>query len=276
MSKTSRWQLLGAWVGGFALAAGCGYTFQTSDNPLLARYAVRKVYILPFDNNTYKPGVENVVYNEVLKVIAANHKLVVVSDPDEADAILQGTISDASYAAGAQTTADNLFPTSGNTQGIVIDHRPGSNTPVATAYRATLSANFALSAVGPYPFITPTPGASPIRSPKPPTPSPWPRGIPSPTPSPSPKPLPSRRPYIGPEPSPSASPTGGPIILPPGHTALIWSGGFQRTQAFPGNNQLDVYGTTGALINESEFDRSIREMAELIARSMHESMLAGF
>jgi hypothetical protein len=56
----------------------------------------------------------------------------------------------------------------------------------------------------------------------------------------------------------------------------LWSGGFSKSKPFPANNQLGVFGTTSALINESEFDRVLRDLAEGIAADMHESMLAGF
>lgn len=188
---------------------GCGYSFQHSHNPLLARYGVRKLYVAPLRNDTFKGGVENVVYNELIKVIAANRRVLLVGRREEADAVLQGTVSQAGYTRGGTTTADQLFPTAAVLPNIP---RPSANTPVATEYQASLAASFTLSLVHPK----------------------------------------------------------------PGDRAQLWDGSFSRSQVFPGNNQLDVYGTTGHLINESEFDRALRELAESVMANLHESMLAMF
>ena len=57
---------------------------------------------------------------------------------------------------------------------------------------------------------------------------------------------------------------------------VIWTSGFGRSKNYPGNNQLGVRGTTSQLINESEFDRSLNEMAEQMMWEVHEAMLARF
>lgn len=62
----------------------------------------------------------------------------------------------------------------------------------------------------------------------------------------------------------------------PGKRDAIWSGGFGRSQGFPGSNTLDVTGVTSSLINESEFDRVVVEMARQIVTDAHDAMVAAF
>ncbi|HTL11756.1 MAG TPA: hypothetical protein VL588_04675, partial [Bdellovibrionota bacterium] len=56
----------------------------------------------------------------------------------------------------------------------------------------------------------------------------------------------------------------------------IWSGSFSRSQVFPANAQLGVLGTTTALINDSEFDRALTNLAALISRDAGESLRSYF
>ncbi len=196
-------------LGSAALMGACGYTFQHSNNPLLTRYGVRKVHVAPIQNATFKAGVENVVYNEALKVIAAHRRVILVQNRADADAILQGVVSEATYVKSATTTADQLFPTA-RLLGTI--KRPSANLQVATEYSARLSTQFSLRLT---------------------------------------------RPRLG-------------------EKEEIWAGSFAKAQAFPANNQLSVYGTTGHLINESEFDRTLKDLAESLVYNLHESMLALF
>jgi hypothetical protein len=193
----------------FLFTTGCGYTLQQTENPLLSRHGVRRIYIAPLINDSYKPGVENVVYNELVKAIGAQGRVQVVDRAELADAVLNGSISQATYSRSASTTADQLFPTAATLTHI---ERPSSNIAVATEYGASLSTSFVLS----------------LREPK------------------------------------------------PGQRSNLWSGSFSRSQTFPGNNQLGPFGTTGHLINDSEFDRALRELAISISGNLQESMLAMF
>jgi hypothetical protein len=56
----------------------------------------------------------------------------------------------------------------------------------------------------------------------------------------------------------------------------LWSSTFSRAKTFPANNQLGNFGTTSSLINESEFDRALADMARNMMADVHESMLAMF
>jgi hypothetical protein len=56
----------------------------------------------------------------------------------------------------------------------------------------------------------------------------------------------------------------------------LWKGKFSRTKPFPANDQLWSLGSTSALINESELDRSLGDIAELMGRDVVQSMLEDF
>ncbi len=56
----------------------------------------------------------------------------------------------------------------------------------------------------------------------------------------------------------------------------IWATQLQTEKRFPGSYQKQNYGTTSSLINESEFDRAVREMVNGMAKELHEALLAQF
>jgi hypothetical protein len=62
----------------------------------------------------------------------------------------------------------------------------------------------------------------------------------------------------------------------PRQSRNVWRGLFNRSKAFPGTNQLGAMGTTSALINESEFDRALQEMARSLVTEAHTNMLLRF
>jgi hypothetical protein len=126
-----------------SVTSGCGYSFQTSKNPLAEKEGIRKVYVASMINNTYKAGVENQVYNSVLQTLAAHRRVVVVSNKEDADAILKGFVNIASYAADASAAVgqipglpNNLF---------------AESLLVASEYVATLSCSFVLERTRPSP-----------------------------------------------------------------------------------------------------------------------------
>src|ERR1051325_123355 len=90
------------------LGSSCGYTLQTSQSPLSEKEGIRKIYIKPLVNNTYKVGVENMVFNALLKNIVSHRRVSVVGRPEEADAILEGTVGVARYSFLAGNTAPGL------------------------------------------------------------------------------------------------------------------------------------------------------------------------
>jgi hypothetical protein len=180
---------------------------------MLLREGIRRIYVSPIQNNTYKPGVENLVYNQLVRTISASRRVELVQRTEDADAVLHGTVTAASYGPAGTTTADKLYP-SDKVPGVP---RGSTEVVVATEYNATLQCNFSLVARVPRPE------------------------------------KPESRP-----------------------NATVWGSSFSRAKAFPGNNQLDVFGTTSPLINESEFDRALRDLARSMMSDLEESMLAMF
>lgn len=190
---------------------GCGYSLQNTKNPLLDQEGVHKVYVAPITNNTYKAGVESVVYNSLLRVLLAHRRVSLVKDPKEADAVLTGTIDGASYSGISGTTVSSLPPT--NVVPTLGQTVPTAAFPISSIYSASLACSFKLE---------------------------------------------------------RKKPSG------PKHKILVWSNSFNRNKPFPSANQLDVPGTTSSLINESEFDRALSDLATSMMEDVHESMLAMF
>lgn len=62
----------------------------------------------------------------------------------------------------------------------------------------------------------------------------------------------------------------------PGEMLTVWSDSFDRSKPYPGNAQVGTLGKTTGLINESEFDRALLDLSELIMDDVHEMMLALF
>jgi hypothetical protein len=183
------------------LASGCGYTLQNSKNSSLREIGVEKIYVRPVKNKTYKAGVENLFYNELIQIMLAGKRVKIVDRPEIADAILEGVVNQAGYAASVTTPASAIFPSTVSAIEITV----------ATEYQASVSATFLL-----------------------------------------------RRQTNG---------------FP---TSMIWSSSFSRARRFAGNNQKLEYGSTSALINESEFERALQEVAHGMMQDVHEAMLARF
>jgi len=172
--------------------SGCGYTLQNSHSPLSEKEGVQKIYIKPIVNNTYKVGVENAVFNALLKNIVAHRRVSVVGRADEADAVLEGTVTVAQYSFIAGTVV--------------------AGRGVSSQYNATLACNFRL--------LRQNPG--------------------------------------------------------PKQRAVLWSGGFSRSEPFASSVQAGTRGETTAPLNESEFDRALEDLALGMVAEVHESMLAMF
>lgn len=188
--------------------SSCGYTLQNSKNPLLLKQGIQKIYVAPLINNTYKAGVENVVYNSLIRALRAYGRVTLVSMPDDADAVLQGTVQTATYSASARATVTQLLPTVVATAAQL----PTAGYAVSTEYMAALNCSFSLDRQK----------------------------------------------------------------VPLGKKKLVWAAGFNRSKPFPAANQLDVPGTTSALINDSEFDRALLDLSRSMMDDVHESMLAMF
>lgn len=204
----------------FLGVSGCGYTLQTSSSPALEKEGIRRVYISPILNNTYKSGVENVVYNALIRSLASNQYLRIVGHPEQADAVLSGMVTYANYSASAHAPAKNICSSqfgqgtslaASCTQGLGATY---SELGVATIYDASLSCSFTL--------------------------------------------------------------TRRNARHQTGQKSIVWTASFGRNKPFPAANQLGTLGTTSALINESEFERTLLEMANSMMGDVRESMLARF
>lgn len=198
--------LLGSLIATLGLS-GCGYSFQTSKSPLSEKEGIQKIYVMSLVNNTYKAGVENAIYNALVRTISVHRRVKLVNRESEADAILKGNVTEADYSMSAPTSAQNLTPAKSLDQ---YDKR--ANVLVATEYTAALVCSFSLVRTHPS----------------------------------------------------------------PGQRDVLWSSAFSRTKPFASANQLGTVGDTSALINESEFDRALSDLADSMMADVHESMLAMF
>jgi hypothetical protein len=183
-------------------AAGCGYTLENARTNSLKEVGVTTVYVNPVKNKSFKPGVENLVYNELVEALLTGRRVKIVDRPELADAILESTIDKAIYSPSDQVLAGAIYP------GVTV---PSINISVATEYQADVVCSFHL-----------------------------------------------RRQKLG---------VG---------TDVLWESSFSRSRRFAGNNQKIEFGTTAGLINESEFDRTLKEIAHGMMSDVHEAMVARF
>ncbi len=201
-------------------ASGCGYTLQTSKNSHLAKSGIRRVYVRNFLNNTYKPGIENVIYNSLSKTLASQRRVELVQHESEADAVIEGSVDQASATAASSIPASSL-----QTVGVVSTDPLLQSAIVASNYGALLTCSFKLT-----------------------------------------------RPQ---QPGLSVSKVLDEIPGKPSGVGrqVLWFSTFSRSKNFPGANQLGVGGETAPLINDSEFDRALSEIATSMMMDVHEAML---
>ncbi|MBU6376734.1 MAG: hypothetical protein KGQ59_12100 [Bdellovibrionales bacterium] len=181
----------------------CGYALRTSKSPSrLSAEGVRRVYIHPVVNDTFKPGVENMVFNSVSRSLGGITGVHPTSQLALADAELFGTVVRVDRPVGGLTKASDLSP----------QNLGSPNILVAVEYQAFLNCRFELR--------TRSVGAN----------------VPK----------------------------------------VLWSAEFSRSKPFPGNNQIYSLGSTSALINDSELDRALSDLAEQMGRDVAQSMLDVF
>ncbi|MCM2323963.1 MAG: LPS assembly lipoprotein LptE [Oligoflexia bacterium] len=190
------------------VVSGCGYTLQASRDTNLEKEGVRRLYVTPLVNNSYKSGVQNLVYNSLLRALSGSESVRLVSRPEEADAILGGTVNVARYDVRSTAAAKDLPPKDAGRRFETVL----GNIRVATSYLAILECSFMLN---------------------------------------------HRHP-------------------PSGKPAKLWGASFSQSKPFAGANQLSTPGTTSALINESEFDRALGDLATQMMADVRENMLARF
>jgi hypothetical protein len=183
--------------------SGCGYALRTSkSSSALSKKGIHRIYVRPMANATFRAGVENTVFNAIVRGINGFPGIRAVSYPEEADAVLEGTVSSVGRSVSSVLKSSDLNP-----KGL-----GSSNILVATEYVAVLEVGFELKSIS-------REGSTP---------------------------------------------------------QSLWKGNFSRTKPFPANNQLWSLGSTSALINESELDRSLGDIAELMGRDLVQSMLEDF
>lgn len=127
------------------LLSSCGYTLQTSHSPLKEKEGVQTIYIRPLLNNTYKVGVENAVFNALLKKIVANRRVAVVGRPEEADAILEGTVNVAQYSGYAGTVLAGRTVSSQYNASLACSFNLQRRNPAPGQKRTLWTGNFARS-----------------------------------------------------------------------------------------------------------------------------------
>jgi hypothetical protein len=118
--------------------SGCGYSIRGGKNGALEKEGIRKIYVAPAVNDTYRYGVENVVYNSLIRSLSAYSGIKLVSDSNVADAILTSRVTQASSQVSSTSFANALNPT-----GIPTPASFGSLL-IATEYNAILSCSFLL------------------------------------------------------------------------------------------------------------------------------------
>ncbi len=98
-------KLFGLLVLAFGLVA-CGYNFPGNSGTLPG--GVEKVYIPLFINQTAEPQLENTMTNMVSEVFSRNRNIVQVKSSQEADAVLQGVVSNYSSKAISYDQNDDI------------------------------------------------------------------------------------------------------------------------------------------------------------------------
>lgn len=181
--------------------SGCGYALENSRSNSLREVGVQRVYVSPVKNQSYKPGVENLFYNELIQSLLAGRRVHLVDRPELADAILESNVVKALYTPSATTPAKSIFPVTVTAIEIAV----------ATEYQADVTCSFQLR---------------------------------------------RQKGGVG--------------------TDTLWESAFSRSRRFAGNNQKIEYGTTSGLINESEFDRTLKEVAHGMMQDVHQAMVARF
>ncbi|MCP3980025.1 MAG: hypothetical protein GY716_12035 [bacterium] len=75
-----------------AACAGCGYRLLGSGGASALPPAVQSIAVLPFDNRTNRPEIEQRVTEEVARELSERSRLVVKTDAGATDAVLVGAV----------------------------------------------------------------------------------------------------------------------------------------------------------------------------------------
>lgn len=175
------------------VGSGCGYTLRGNTRPYFENKGIRTLYVAPVKNNSFKPGVEIVVYNALRKRVAQGGYVRIVDSPQNADAQFIASVQQAQYLPFALTSVKDIGPTNNGP----------SSVQVASLYEATLQVQFELK----------------DRS-----------------------------------------------------SALLWSEALTRTKRFAASTYFGAAGSTSAIINESEFERTLLDLSVSIVTDAEESV----
>lgn len=232
---------------------GCGYTLKGTHNTFYDKTGVQKIYIAPIINKTYKAGIETYIYGSLMKTINANHQLTVVQSPKLADAILKVTITAANYIGMSGSQAYQLSPgtTSSSPPGTVQLLGAVSGFQINNIYNATLTCMFSVVAAK---TLKPPQIKPEVITPE----------------------LPETEetaPTTGPLESLEPEEIIKPKIITTLKNKILWTTSLSRSEPFQSANQLDVPGTTSALINESMFERALSDLSTIIANDAHSLMM---
>lgn len=179
------------------LLASCAYTLRGTQRPFFEDYNIHSLYIQPIRNDSYRSGVDIMLYNVIRKRFVQGGYVRIVDTPNLADATLVASVTQANLAPQATVRASQLAP---------LNTGP-SDVQVASNYAATLGVSFSLKNA---------------------------------------------------------------------HGVGLWSSGFTRTKTVQAATYFGNLGTTSALINDSEFDRALYDLAVSISTDAEESMNARF
>lgn len=128
-----------SWFFCLTFLSACSYRLQGTQNILKDEQKVERLYIAPMANITYKPGVEILVYNSLIKRIGAQGAFRIVSDRATADAVIEGRVTQADQTVETHEATSNLNP-----KGAGLP-----NIRVAVLYRAWMSCEFTLTRLRP-------------------------------------------------------------------------------------------------------------------------------
>jgi hypothetical protein len=138
MTRLDRaWSLLGLTCC-VVLLGGCGYSIRKGTSEALEKDGVRRIYISPIVNDTYRYGVENVVYNSLVRSLASFKGIKLVSDPSLADAVLSGHVIQADSQVSSTASATGLDP------GRIPTPNYFGSLLIAKEYNAILGCSFEL------------------------------------------------------------------------------------------------------------------------------------
>jgi hypothetical protein len=189
---------------GFILnSTGCSYRLRGTDREFFKQANIKTLYVAPVANNSYRPGVEIMLYNTIRKRIAQGGYVRIVDDRDHADGELKASVTAANSNPGAAIRAEQLAQAEVGAKRVI---KP--DLQIASNYSVNLGVSFSLI----------------------------------------------------------KTQTG----------SVIWSHSGARSKTFQASTYYGALGSTSALINDSQFETTLNELAVLVVTDAEESMNAFF